>query len=82
METNIKINLEYPINVNGVNISELIIRRPKVKDRLIAEKINGNQADKEIRFVAMLCGLAPENIEDLDMADYTRIQEVIASFLS
>ncbi|TQV72732.1 phage tail assembly protein [Exilibacterium tricleocarpae] len=74
--------LTYPIDSNGGRLEELTMRRPKVRDRLAAEKIQGNQADKEVRFIANLCEVAPEEIEELDMADYARIQAVLSDFLS
>ena len=77
------INLSYPINSShGAEINELRMRRPKVRDRLVAEKMSGNQSEKEVRFIANLCELAPEDIEELDMADYNKIQTALSGFLS
>ena len=76
------VELQYPINVHGTEISALNLRRPTVRDRLLSEKANGTEIEKEIRFIANLCELAPDDIEKLDMADYVKVQEVLAGFLS
>ena len=76
------IRLTQPINSNGCQLSELSLRRPRVRDRLAVERTTGNQAEKEILFIANLCEVAPEDIEELDMADYAKIQTVLSDFLS
>ena len=76
------IKLAYPISVSGRQLDELSMRRPKVRDRLSSEKHSGNEAEKEIRFIANLCELAPNEIEELDMADYVRVQEALAGFFT
>ena len=38
--------------------------------------------DSEIRMFANLCEVAPAVIEELDMADYMRLQRVYEGFLS
>jgi len=82
MDDKTTITLMYPINSSGSQLNELCMRRPKVRDRLVAEKAPGNQADKEVRFIANLCEVTPEDIEELDMADYTKIQTALSDFLS
>lgn len=76
------IKLQFPIHVNGQEVAELRLRRPKVRDRLAVEKMSASQAEKEVRFIANLCEMAPDEIEELDMADYTRVQEAVTNFLS
>ena len=76
------ITLQYPITVDGMLIEELTMRRPLVRDRLIAEKASGSEVEKEIRLIANLCDMAPQHIELLDMADYAKLQECLAGFLS
>ncbi len=81
-DTGKTITLQYPITVDGVVIEKLHVRRPLVRDRLIAEKISGSEVEKEIRLIANLCEMAPAHIEQMDMADYVKLQECLASFLS
>ena len=42
----------------------------------------GSSADNEIRLFANLCEVSPGLIEELDMADYMRLQRVYEGFLS
>jgi hypothetical protein len=76
------ITLQYPISADGALIEQLTLRRPLVRDRLIAEKTSGSEVEKEIRLLANLCELPPQHIELLDMADYVKLQECLAGFLS
>ena len=76
------ISLQYPITADGVQVTKLTLRRPLVRDRLIAEKASGSEFEKEIRFIANLCEMAPQHIEILDMVDYAKLQECLADFLS
>ena len=76
------IQLQYPVTVDGAVLEQITMRRPLVRDRLIAEKTPGSDVEKEIRLLANLCELAPDTIEKLDMADYVKLQECLAGFLS
>ena len=76
------VSLSYPVNIDGLEVSSLMMRRPLVRDRLIAEKASGSETEKEIRLIANLCDMAPQHIELLDLADYNKLQECLAGFLS
>lgn len=76
------IALTYPVQSDGVQIKSLSLRRPKVRDMLLAEKQGSNQAEREVRMIANLCEVAPTVIEDLDFADYSAAQKVLQGFLS
>jgi|GEM_PF-314837 len=76
------IRLQYPLSVDGMTIESFTMRRPLVRDRLIAEKASGSEVEKEIRLIANLCEIAPQHIEMLDLADYTKLQECLAGFFS
>ena len=80
MSTTIK--LRYSVTFNGEETSELILRRPKVQDRLLAERSGGSDIDKEMRLMANLCEVVPDVILQLDLADYAALQEQLADFLS
>ena len=76
------IQLTYPVELNGLTVSELQIRRPKVRDMLAADKAQGSEAEKEIRMFANLCEVEPDLIESLDLSDYASLQRVYQGFLS
>lgn len=77
-----KIVLDHPVNVDGLEIKTLGLRRPKVKDQLTADKAGGSDAEKEIRLFANLSEQPPAVIEELDLADYAKLQKAYTGFLS
>jgi hypothetical protein len=77
-----KVKLSEPIKVDGVLIHELSLRRPKVRDLLIASKKEISESEREVNLIANLAEIPSETIKDLDMRDYLKIQEVLKDFLS
>lgn len=78
----VNVELTHAIEIDGVKVSVIQLRRPKVRDMLSVEKSTDNDAEKEINLFANLCELTPDNLLDLDMADYTKLQKVYQDFLS
>ncbi|MDX5487747.1 MAG: phage tail assembly protein [Wolbachia endosymbiont of Andrena praecox] len=76
------VKLDNPITVDGISVSELTIRRPKVRDYLAIERLNGSDLSKEVTLTANLTSAAKESIEELDIADYVKVQEVLKDFFS
>ena len=68
--------LDFPIqDGQGNTITELKIRRPKVKD---IRKMTGNtDAEQSISLLAIVTSLVPEDLEELDIADFKRAAEVV-----
>lgn len=75
-----QIKLSHPVVSDGTELRVLNLRRPKVRDVLLAAKIGGTDEEKEIRVLANLCEVAPDVVEELDMADYKRLQDGYRSF--
>lgn len=73
------ITLDHPIDFEGAKLSEIKLRRPKVSDVTAARK-KKDEAEQEVALVATLSGLPQAAIEDLDLADYKKIQEVLSGF--
>jgi len=78
----VKVELSHAIEIDGVKVSVIQLRRPKVRDMLSVEKSTDNDAEKEINLFANLCELTPDNLLDLDMSDYAKLQKVYQDFLS
>ncbi|MCE3232501.1 MAG: hypothetical protein K0R98_758 [Rickettsiaceae bacterium] len=76
------ITLSMPITVSETTYNVLNIRRPKVRDRLAVERVKKTDAEKEIAMIANLAEVTVEVIEELDLADYSKVQEVLQDFLS
>ncbi|MDH2927355.1 phage tail assembly protein [Lonepinella koalarum] len=69
--TDIIIKLDYPIiNGQGEEVTELHIRRAKAKD--IRKMTGKTEAEQSISLLAQLTGLVPEDIDELDIADFTK----------
>lgn len=76
-----KITLDYPVPSDGVEISTLTVRRPKVRDQVNAAKVPGTDQDREVRMFAELCAVTPDMIEDLDIVDYEKLQDAYRGFM-
>ena len=81
------IKLINSIQLDGKEISEITLRRPKVRDRLAVDRLavdrsNLSDAEKEVQLIANLSDVPREAIEELDLADYSKIQKALSDFLS
>ena len=75
-----KIVLQFPVEVGGIRIVELSMRRSKIRDRLAISKTQATDEEKEIRLFANLCEVEPAVIEELDEADYQKLQKAYMAF--
>lgn len=75
------IKLKYPITIDGEDITELNMRRAKVRDQLAVQN-GANDAEQEVKLFANLCEVKADVITELDIADYHLLQETYTSFLS
>lgn len=75
-----EIDLQYPIDFEGGKLSKVELRRPKVSDVVKARKGLKDEAEQEVTLISKLSGLPPAAIEDLDVADYKKLQEVLSGF--
>ena len=77
-----KIKLESPVKVDGIEVNEISLRQPKVRDLLISSKKNASEAEREVNLIANLSELPIDAVEDLDLRDYLKIQNWLKDFLS
>lgn len=77
---NATVKLEYPILVEGEPIAELTLRRPKARDYLTASRSSANAAEQEIRMICNLAEVSDKVIEELDWADYLKVQQALQNF--
>ncbi len=74
-----KIKLKYPLE----NLTEITLRRPKVKDLLEVDQLQGlPEAEKELLMFEKLTGISKEILKELDIYDYSQLQKAYQSFLS
>lgn len=77
-----KIKLNTPIKIDGVEVHEINLRTPKVRDLLVNSKKELSESEREIRLIANLSEVPIESIQDLDLRDYLKIQNWLKDFLS
>jgi hypothetical protein len=75
-----KIKLEFPIDIDGAKVGELTLRRPTVKDMRVARNSAKDDAAQEIALIANLAQITPEQVEQLDLADYAQVQAALQGF--
>lgn len=78
----VTIKLDHPITANGIQISEITLRRPTVGDAINAKKNKVSDEESEMKLLANLAGIAPDEFVKIDMADFGEIQRVASGFLS
>lgn len=80
------VTLREPIESGGQRVERVTMRRPLVRDLRAAQRAAGGRdaagADVEFRLFANLCEMAPETLDAMAVADYLRLQEAYAGFLS
>jgi len=74
------VELSEPITVDGAEVRSLTMRRPKVRDQILAEKREGSNAEREVAMFANLCEVPEAAIQDLDLGDYFQLQEAYQGF--
>lgn len=70
-----EITLKHPYTSADKLIEKLTMRRPQVKDVRAMNRGGGSEEEKEIRLFATLAGLVPEDMDGMDLEDYTVIQD-------
>jgi hypothetical protein len=80
MRLSAKIDLDFPVEADGMKYPFLTMRRPKTKDSMKAAKFKGHDADRGILLLADLCGVAPDVIQELDELDAKKLGEQLDAF--
>lgn len=71
--------LLVPVEVAGKTVEILEIRRPTVRDNMIAN-LQEDTLMKEVKMISNVSGLDEEVVQDLDMYDFSQIQDVLLGF--
>ena len=69
--------LQYPLSLpDGRLVATITMRRPKVRDMKLAQKRGETTEERELVLFSSLCqpSLTPEDLEDMDLADYGQVQ--------
>lgn len=74
------IKLQYPIDVDGVQIDTLHMRRPRVSDIKTTSKVE-DPTESSIKLMSILCSMPPEAVENLDLEDFASLSKKVEGFL-
>lgn len=74
------ITLREPVEINGAKVGVLKLRRPKVRDLEAIDKIQGETA-KTVMLVANLAEWTPDQVRELDAADFAAASKAVAEML-
>lgn len=78
-----KIELKYPVTVDGHEYKSFDMRSPKVRDQITAQKTSqGNNEQMELVLFSNLCEVTPNVLEELELADYSQLHKAYNDFLS
>jgi hypothetical protein len=76
----VKVNLEFPVTISGVEVQHLTMRRPKVRDEVAFTKHSGDDADKTLFLLASLCEVTIDDLLELDASDLGKLESQYAAF--
>lgn len=77
-----EITLKHPVKLaTGQTLAKVTLRRPKVRDLKQAQRVSDKPEEQELALIAQLAGLTPEDIEELDLADYKAIADSFRGML-
>lgn len=76
------ITLDFPVTAAAGNqITALTMRRARVKDLRRMADFGKDDAAQEIGLMAHLSGLTAEDFDELDAADFRKVQEIFRHLL-
>lgn len=78
---NVDIPLSTPIKIGGTDVAALRMREPTVNDQLVMDAIGGTDAMKELGMMANLCAASPDDLKQLTLRDYKKVQKVFLGFI-
>lgn len=79
----VTVPLDFPTKFDGIERDRLTLRRPKVRDLRAAQKVGAGDPDGvELALFATLAEVAPNDLEDMDLADYHGLQDAYGRFRS
>ena len=78
--TNTTVQLTYPVQHGGQTITEITMRRTKVRDIERLDELTGD-ALRSVTLISDLSGQDPDVIREMDAADFKKLGEVVQDFL-
>lgn len=76
----VDVELSRAIDVDGKQVQVLHMREPIVADQLALEQMKGSDANKEVTLFANLCQISPDDLRQMSLRDYRKLQQAFAGF--
>jgi hypothetical protein len=80
LRESVDIKLKFPIEFDGEKIDTLTLRRAKVRDKLKAKNVKGDEMDKGLALIANLVERPVELLHELDDVDLEQLQTQYLAF--
>lgn len=78
----VQITLAHPVKLaSGQTLTKLTVRRAKVRDLKDAQRRSDKAEEQELALLALLVGLTPEDLEELDLIDYRALADSFRAML-
>ncbi len=74
------VRLQHPFDFKGEHISELTLRRPKMRDLKKSQSYK-DDLDKSMRMIADLAEVDPKLVEEIDPEDFGRLTDIVGEFM-
>lgn len=75
-----RIDLSKTYSLDNQERNHLEMREPTVRDNLMVRNVR-NEDEREIQLLANLCNISTNAIEELTLADYSRVTKAFLDFL-
>lgn len=75
------IKLSRPFSLNGKEVTEITMREPTVKDKIMHDKAPGGPVEREVKMITSLCGLNPDDLDNLPAYDFEQLTGAFNRFL-
>lgn len=80
LRESVEIELKFPIEFDGEKITSLTMRRAKVRDKLKAKNVKGDEMDKVLALIANLVERPVDVLAELDDLDLEQLQTQYLAF--
>jgi hypothetical protein len=79
-EPTVKVVFDFPETISGVEVDHVIMRRPKVCDRVAASKVSSNEGEQTVHLIANLCEILYEDLLEFDDVNFTKLEAQYVAF--
>lgn len=73
------VSLERGLEISGAKVTSLKLREPTLEDQLTSQKI-GENAEAEVMLITHLAEVSPDDLRQIKMRDFMRLQEALRFF--